>query len=176
VIVAGIDIGSRTAKALILKDDSVLSYSLISTSADSAKIGREALETALKTAGISINSIEQIIATGYGRFIAPFADETVSEISCHSKGANYLFPSVRTVLDMGGQDCKAIKCDEKGNVKNFVMNDKCAAGTGRFLEVIAEAMEIPLGDGNSLRGDWKAIFISKGNYPYQRDLHCFCEI
>ena len=146
MIVAGIDIGSRTAKALLLKDNSILSYSIISTSADSATIGKVVLEAALKTAGISINSIEHIVATGYGRFVVPFADETVSEISCHSKGANYLFPSVRTILDMGGQDCKAIKCDEKGNVKNFVMNDKCAAGTGRFLEVIAEAMELPLED------------------------------
>jgi len=93
-----------------------------------------------------LEDIGWVIATGYGRVIVPFANETVTEISCHATGANWLFPSVRTVLDMGGQDCKAVRCDDQGKLLNFVMNDKCAAGTGRFLEVMAEVMGLPLED------------------------------
>jgi benzoyl-CoA reductase subunit A len=84
------------------------------------------------------------IATGYGRVIVPFADETITELSCHARGAQWLFPSARTILDMGGQDCKAIRCDGRGILVNFAMNDKCAAGTGRFLELIAEVMGLPI--------------------------------
>lgn len=95
---------------------------------------------------LSVEDIDWVIATGYGRIIVPFANETLTEISCHARGANWLFPSVRTVLDMGGQDCKAIRCDAQGRLLNFVMNDKCAAGTGRFLEVMSQVMELPLKD------------------------------
>jgi len=99
-----------------------------------------------ETNHLSLEDIGWVIATGYGRVIVPFANETVTEISCHARGANWLFPSVRTVLDMGGQDCKAIRCDDQGKLRNFIMNDKCAAGTGRFLEVMADVMELPLED------------------------------
>jgi len=147
VITAGIDIGSSTSKVVILEDNRTLSYSIIPTGAESAGSAQRAMDEALRgTEHLSLKDIGWVIATGYGRVIAPFANETVTEISCHARGANWLFPSVRTVLDMGGQDCKAIRCDDKGKLLNFAMNDKCAAGTGRFLEVMADVMELPLED------------------------------
>ena len=145
MITAGVDIGASTSKAAILEDGKILSYSIIVTGAESQGSAVRAMDDALKGLGrISLDDIGYIIATGYGRVIVPFAHETVTELSCHAKGANWLFPSARTILDMGGQDCKAIRCDEKGRLGNFAMNDKCAAGTGRFLEIMAKVMELPL--------------------------------
>ncbi len=147
MITAGVDIGSSTSKAVILEDSQILSYSIIPTGAESADSAQRAMDEALRgTNGLSLENIGWVIATGYGRVIVPFANETVTEISCHARGANWLFPSARTVLDMGGQDCKAITCDGRGRLLNFVMNDKCAAGTGRFLEVMAKVMGLPLED------------------------------
>ncbi|MDO9333494.1 MAG: acyl-CoA dehydratase activase [Dehalococcoidales bacterium] len=147
MLTAGIDVGSSTSKAVILQDNKILSYSIIPTSAESADSAQRAFDKALdKTQFISPDDIHWIIATGYGRVVVTFAKETVTELSCHVKGANWLFPSVRTVLDMGGQDCKAIKCDGQGRLLNFTMNDKCAAGTGRFFELIAKVMDLPLSD------------------------------
>lgn len=147
MITAGIDIGSSTSKAVILENSQITSYSIIPTGAESAGSAQKAMDEALRrTNHLSLEDIDWVIATGYGRVIVPFANETVTEISCHARGANWLFPSVRTVLDMGGQDCKAIACDDRGKLLNFVMNDKCAAGTGRFLEVMAQVMELPLED------------------------------
>jgi len=147
VVVAGIDIGSSTSKAVILEDHEILSYSIIHTGAESAGSAQKAMdETLQKTDHLSLADIQWIVATGYGRVIVDFANETVTELSCHARGANWLLPSVRTVLDMGGQDCKSIRCDGRGKLLNFVMNDKCAAGTGRFLEVMAKVMELPLED------------------------------
>lgn len=151
MIVAGIDIGSRTSKALILTEEGIKGYSLIRTVPQTEKVAREALEIALKEAGVEQGRpVDCIVATGYGRISVPFAFKQVSEISCHAKGAGYLFPTVRTILDMGGQDCKAINCNENGHVTNFVMNDKCAAGTGRFIEMIANAFQTPLEEVGSL--------------------------
>ena len=144
VLTAGIDVGSSTSKAVILEGKEILSYSIVPTGADSAGSAQMATDEALKKTHLSLQNMGWIVATGYGRVIVGFANETLTELSCHVKGANWLFPSVRTVLDMGGQDCKAIKCDDRGRLLNFVMNDKCAAGTGRFLEVMARVMELPL--------------------------------
>lgn len=144
MIVAGIDIGSRTTCALIIENVEILSYELINTGADSEAISRRAMAGALAKAGLSFRDIRRIIATGYGRILVPFADKIVSEISCHARGAHRVFPKVRTVLDMGGQDCKVIRVDEGGNPADFAMNDRCAAGTGRFLEVMAETLRLPL--------------------------------
>jgi len=144
MIVAGVDIGSLSGEAVIIKDDDILSYSIVRTGAHSAKTAEKATEEALKKTSLSFKDIEYTVATGYGRIVVPFANENITEISCHAKGANYLFPSVRTILDMGGQDCKAIRCNETGKVTNFAMNDKCAAGTGRFCDVMAEVLDIPL--------------------------------
>jgi predicted CoA-substrate-specific enzyme activase len=144
MIVAGIDIGSRAAKGVIMKDNSILSSVILDTGPESVKTSYAVAEELLKKAGITMDDIQYVVATGYGRVLVPFAQENISEISCHARGINWYFPSVRTILDMGGQDCKAINCNESGQVTNFVMNDKCAGGTGRFLEMIAEVLTIPL--------------------------------
>jgi predicted CoA-substrate-specific enzyme activase len=145
MLVAGIDIGSRAAKGIILKDSRILASFIGDTGPESIKTSEMVLSELLKRSnGYSIKDIQYIVATGYGRVLVPFAKENISEISCHARGVNYYFPSVRTILDMGGQDCKAISIDEKGQVTNFVMNDKCAGGTGRFLEMIADVLNIPL--------------------------------
>jgi len=146
VITCGIDVGSLTAEAVILRNQGLLAYSLIPTGPDSAATAREALEEALQKIRIRPQEIELTVATGYGRVVVPFAQKNISEISCHARGAHYFFPGARTVLDMGGQDCKVIRCDEKGKVTNFMMNDKCAAGTGRSLEVMAGLLQIRLED------------------------------
>jgi predicted CoA-substrate-specific enzyme activase len=145
VITAGIDIGSSTAKAVILQENRIIAHSILPTGADSAGSAQKALDGALGgAAGVSQADIQYIVGTGYGRLIIPFATETVTEISCHARGAAWLFPTVRTVVDMGGQDCKAIRCDGNGKLINFAMNDKCAAGTGRFLELMAKVLDLPL--------------------------------
>jgi len=144
VIVAGVDIGASTSKTVLLEDTHILSYSIIATGGESANSARQALDEALIRAKLSLTEIGYIVATGYGRVIVPFSQETVTELSCHARGANWFFPSARTILDMGGQDCKAIRCDEMGRLQNFMMNDKCAAGTGRFLELMARVLGLSL--------------------------------
>lgn len=141
---AGIDIGSRGAKAVILKDAKIVSYAIGETGADSAGSAVGVFEKVAKPIGLTLNDMSYIIATGYGRVAVPFSNGNVSEISCHAKGTCSCAPAVRTILDMGGQDCKAINCDENGVVTKFVMNDKCAGGTGRFLEVIADILGLEL--------------------------------
>ena len=144
MIVAGIDIGSRAAKGVLMNDGTILSWVIRDTGPESVKTSKMVLEELLKDTGVSQDDIRYVVATGYGRVLVPFANENISEISCHARGINWYFPSVRTILDMGGQDCKAINCDEAGQVTNFVMNDKCAGGTGRFLEMIADVLNTPL--------------------------------
>jgi len=144
MIVAGIDIGSRAAKGVILRDSHILTYFIGDTGPESVKTSEMVMAELLKSTGLSLKDINYVVATGYGRVLVPFANENVSEISAHARGVNYYFPSVRTILDMGGQDCKAIRCDEQGNVVDFAMNEKCAAGTGRYLEIIAEVLEMKL--------------------------------
>jgi (R)-2-hydroxyacyl-CoA dehydratese activating ATPase len=146
MIVAGIDIGSRAAKAVIMKDNAIISTAIRDTGPESVKTANMAINSVLKGTGLSLDMVDYIVATGYGRILVPFAQENVSEISCHARGINWYYPSVRTILDMGGQDCKAIRCDAEGHVTNFVMNDKCAGGTGRFLEMIADVLGIKLGE------------------------------
>jgi len=140
-IVAGIDIGSLSAEAVILDDDRIAGYSIIHTGADSRRAAQEALALALKQAKRSPDEVAFTVATGYGRVNVPFAALQVTEITCHARGAAFLLPGTRTVIDIGGQDSKVIRLDETGTVVDFVMNDKCAAGTGRFLEVMARALE-----------------------------------
>ena len=150
MIFAGIDIGSRAAKAVIMDGETIISSAIIDTGPESAKTAYAVREAALKDTGISPEDIEYTVATGYGRVLVPFAGENISEISCHARGINWYFPSVRTILDMGGQDCKAINCDGEGIVTDFVMNDKCAGGTGRFLEMIADVLDVRLEDSGDL--------------------------
>ena len=144
MITAGVDIGSATSKAVLLNGDEVVCHSLIATGAESANSARRVMDEALQESKLSADDIGYIVATGYGRVIVPFAHETITELTCHARGANWLFPSARTILDMGGQDCKAIRCDEEGRLENFAMNDKCAAGTGRFLELMARVLGLSL--------------------------------
>ena len=144
MLTCGIDVGSLSAEAVLLSQGEIVSYSIVRTGPESAETAREALEEALKGTDIRADEIRFTVATGYGRVVVPFAQRNISEISCHAKGAHYLLPSVRTILDMGGQDCKAIRCDERGKVTSFMMNDKCAAGTGRAMEVIAALLQVRL--------------------------------
>ncbi len=146
MIVAGVDVGSRSAKALVLRDDEIVCWSTILTSPDVPGTATKVLGQALDRAGVPMDGLDNVVATGYGRANVPFARSDVTEISCHARGTHRLFPEVRTILDMGGQDCKAIRCDERGRLVDFVMNDKCAAGTGRFLERVARTLELPLED------------------------------
>lgn len=146
MITAGIDIGSRASKAVVLKDGKILASYIGDTGPESVTTSKMTMARTLEGTGLKIEDMDYIVATGYGRVLVPFANENISEISCHARGINYSFPSVRTILDMGGQDCKAISVDGEGKVTNFVMNDKCAGGTGRFLEMIAEVLGSRLTD------------------------------
>ena len=144
MITLGVDIGSLTGKALIVKDNEILSWELILTGPDSVETGTTVTNTALAKAGLTLEDMDFTVSTGYGRIVIPFADKNISEISCHAKGANWFFPGVRTILDMGGQDCKAIRCDQTGKVTDFIMNDKCAAGAGRSMGIMSELVDVPL--------------------------------
>lgn len=136
LITAGVDIGSTSTQAVVLVDGQVYAYSSIRTGNNSPESAMNAIHKALESTDLRIEDLAFTVGTGYGRVNVPFANKTVTEISCHARGANYIYgPTVRTILDMGGQDCKAIHCDEKGKVTSFMMNDKCAAGTGRGMEV-----------------------------------------
>ncbi|HOO90931.1 MAG TPA: acyl-CoA dehydratase activase [Syntrophales bacterium] len=146
MITAGIDIGSITAKAVVLSNDTILGSKVIFTGYNARQAGKNVFEDLLKDLGLNVSSIEKVVSTGYGRNSVPFADKAVTEIICHGAGAHYLNPAVRSVIDVGGQDSKVLVLDSAGRVKDFAMNDKCAAGTGRFLEVMARALESDLDD------------------------------
>lgn len=146
-IVAGVDIGSTTAKCVILGNDGqILGKSLSAVGVDIVKDAEKALEAALTDARLARSDVSFITGTGYGRYKVYFGQLVVTEISCHARGAHFLFPKTRLVVDIGGQDTKAIRIDEKGDVVDFAMNDKCAAGTGRFLEVCANALGYDVGE------------------------------
>jgi predicted CoA-substrate-specific enzyme activase len=139
---AGVDIGSTMTKAVIVSDK-VEGLLIGPTGPEHRKLANKVMEEALAQAKLRFDDLAYIVATGYGRINVPFADKQVTEITCHAKGLQSLLPTVRTVIDIGGQDSKGIKL-QAGKVVDFVMNDKCAAGTGRFLEVIADALGVPL--------------------------------
>jgi len=140
--VAGVDIGSTMTK-VVIHNETILATIIGPTGAEHRRTANKVMQEALAQANLSLDDITYVVATGYGRINVPFADRQVTEISCHARGVNSLFPNVRTAIDIGGQDCKGIKL-ANGKVINFIMNDKCAAGTGRFLEVIAEALGVRL--------------------------------
>jgi predicted CoA-substrate-specific enzyme activase len=144
MIVAGCDVGSLTGKAVILKDGEIIAYSIVPTTPKPEKTAQNAMDGALEMGKLSLKKIDYIIGTGYGRIKIPFANSEVSELTCHGKGAHSFIPSIRTIIDVGGQDCKVIKVDKNGKILDFAMNDKCAAGTGRFLEVMAKTLELKL--------------------------------
>jgi len=142
--VAGIDIGSLSTEVVILEARKMLSSTIIPTGSSSKTAAERAMGLALEKAGLTIGNLKHIVATGYGRVSAPFDCEKITEISCHARGAFFLDPGVRTVIDIGGQDSKVVRLNQQGRVIDFVMNEKCAAGTGRFLEVMAHALEVDL--------------------------------
>ncbi|MEM2134137.1 MAG: acyl-CoA dehydratase activase [Candidatus Jordarchaeaceae archaeon] len=144
MIVAGCDVGSLTAEAVIMEDDKILAYEIIRVRPRPEQSASDVMNKTLEKAGLRMENIEYCVSTGYGRDRIPFAQKNVSEISCHGKGAHWLIPSIRTVIDVGGQDCKVICLDDRGRVQDFVMNEKCAAGTGRFLEIMARTLGLTI--------------------------------
>src|SRR3972149_3106264 len=145
VITAGVDVGSVGSKAAIMIDGDIYSWGIMRTGSNSPESAKKALNWAMECTGLTLNDLAYIVGTGYGRVNVPMANKAITEIACHAKGANYIWgPSVRTVLDVGGQDIKAIHCDETGKVTAFLMNDKCAAGTGRGMEVFADLLQVPI--------------------------------
>jgi predicted CoA-substrate-specific enzyme activase len=152
---AGIDVGSTMTKVLILNRGIVASV-IGPTGPEQRRLANRVMEEALKRASLPFQEITYIVATGYGRINVPFADHQFTEITCHAKGIASLFPEARTIIDIGGQDAKGIKIDGTGRITEFVMNDKCAAGSGRFIEVIADTLGVPLDEVGDLSLQSKA--------------------
>lgn len=144
MLVAGIDAGSNTVKVVLLEGNQILSTRVAKAGANSLSVVNASIEKALKDHGRKIEELVSIVATGYGRDNISFATSQATEIFCHAAGVVRSMPQVRTVIDIGGQDSKVIHLDDSGQVIDFVMNDKCAAGTGRFIEMLAMALETPL--------------------------------
>lgn len=166
MITAGIDIGSVSTEVVIIGDDKEIIGSIVFASQiDIEKTANEALDSVLGSAGIKRDNIDFIVATGYGRNNVPFADKAVTEITCHAMGARHIFPETKTIIDIGGQDSKAISIVSQDNgtarVADFIMNDKCAAGTGRFLEVMAGVLNVGVKDlGELSQQSTKEVSIS----------------
>jgi predicted CoA-substrate-specific enzyme activase len=146
ILTVGIDVGSSTSKCAVMKNGAELLASAVISAGTGTSGPARALEAVLASTGLRLDNLQAVTATGYGRASVKEASRTVSELSCHARGAAWLCPGVRTVIDIGGQDCKAMAVSPEGRLKNFVMNDKCAAGTGRFLEVMARIVEIDITD------------------------------
>lgn len=145
LVTVGIDVGSVSSEAVICTDGKLYATNTVRTGSNSPTSAKDALSPLLSYTGISFEAVDYVVGTGYGRVNIPFQDKAITEIACHGRGANYMIgPTLRTILDMGGQDCKAIHVDQKGKVTNFLMNDKCAAGTGRGMETIAELLKVPI--------------------------------
>jgi bzd-type benzoyl-CoA reductase Q subunit len=147
IISAGVDVGSVSTQAVIMVDGEIYCYSSMRTGSNSPDSANNAMDWALEGTGLTLDKIQYVVGTGYGRVNVPFAKRAITEIACHARGANFIYgPEIRTVLDMGGQDCKAIRCDQRGKVTAFLMNDKCAAGTGRGMEVFADLLQVHIND------------------------------
>ena len=145
IITAGVDIGSVSSKTMIMLDGEPYAWSLMRTGSSSPDSAIKVTTWALEGTGLTLKDFQYVVGTGYGRVNVPFANKAITEIACHARGANYLWgPTVRTVMDVGGQDVKAIRIDDKGRVTSFLMNDKCAAGTGRGMEVFADLLSVPI--------------------------------
>lgn len=159
---AGVDVGSTQTKAVIVDEGRrIVSRALTDTGANVMRAAEQAFQEALRAGDVREEEVEYVVGTGYGRYKVTFGNTQVTEISCHGRGAVQMFPGTRTVVDMGGQDTKAIRVAATGEVVDFCMNDKCAAGTGRFLGAAASALDIPLDQlgPTALRGE-KAVKIS----------------
>jgi len=142
-----VDVGSTQTKAVVIdEDENIVGRALTDTGANVIEAAQHAFEVAMEDAGVEEEEVEFVVGTGYGRYKVTFGNTQVTEISCHGRGAVRMFPNTRTVIDMGGQDTKAIRVEPSGEIDEFCMNDKCAAGTGRFLGAASAALEIPLPD------------------------------
>jgi predicted CoA-substrate-specific enzyme activase len=171
IYAAGIDVGSTQTKGIILNDKlEIIARALTDTGAYVTRAAERCFAEALQTSGVKREEIAYVVGTGYGRYKVTFGDAQITEISCHARGASYLFPNTRTVIDMGGQDAKGIKIGIDGDVKDFVMNDKCAAGTGRFLASAAEALGMGLGDIGEI-----SLTAKKSSASHHR-LHGLCRV
>ncbi|MFH1117751.1 MAG: benzoyl-CoA reductase, bzd-type, subunit Q [Pseudomonadota bacterium] len=149
-ITVGIDVGSVSSQAVVMADGEFYCYGNMRTGSDSPESARNALNFALENTDLTVERVNYCIGTGYGRINVPMADRTITEIACHARGANFFYGNtLRTVLDVGGQDIKVIRCDAKGKVTNFLMNDKCAAGTGRGMEVFCDLLSVPIGEAGA---------------------------
>ena len=146
MLTLGIDIGSTTSKAAIIENGSKIVAKNIIPVGTGTRGPEEVFKSVLDQLHIKSNEINRIVATGYGRMKFEHADRELSEISCHGKGVRFLIPDVRTIIDIGGQDAKVLQLNDKGLLENFIMNDKCAAGTGRFLDVMASVLDIDIND------------------------------
>ena len=146
MICVGIDAGSRTIKVVLLDRDTgrVVGQGLSNQGVEQSALVTSLFEAVLSEQGLTRRDVERIVATGYGRNAVEFADTTVTEITCHAKGVRHLVPEAATVIDIGGEDSKLIRLDARGRVRDFAMNDRCAAGTGRFLEVVAARLGTPI--------------------------------
>jgi len=146
LITAGVDLGSTYVKAVVIKDGRRVGYGVAPTGHDHDLSSKKVLHDALSMAGLKMSEIDHIVSTGYGRRVTTLADDNISEISANARGVQWLGSelNVRTIIDIGGQDTKVISLDDDLQMINFAMNDKCAAGTGRFLEVLARVLEVPL--------------------------------
>ncbi len=152
---AGVDVGSTQTKAVLLDEARrIVGRSLVPTGANVIQAAETAFRQALEAGDLRDDEVEYVVGTGYGRYKVTFGNTQVTEISCHGRGAVHMFPGTRTVVDMGGQDTKAIRVTPEGEIADFCMNDKCAAGTGRFLGAASSALDIPLPDlgPTALRG------------------------
>ncbi len=151
IYTAGIDVGSTQTKGIIINDKlEIVSRMLIDTGAYVTRAAERCFDEALMQPGLRREDVAYVVGTGYGRYKVTFGDTQITEISCHARGASHIFPGTRTVIDMGGQDAKGIKVGEGGEVKDFVMNDKCAAGTGRFLGNSADVLSLSLDEIGTL--------------------------
>jgi predicted CoA-substrate-specific enzyme activase len=146
MFVAGVDVGAATAKAVILNDQAIIGFAVIPTGYDVTAAAGEVAGKALDKAGVTMEDLTYVISTGYGRNAVEFSNKAVTEIICHAKGVHWTIPQAATVIDIGGQDSKVIGIGKDGIVSNFVMNDKCAAGTGRFLEVMAGILNVDINE------------------------------
>lgn len=163
--VLGIDVGSTSSKAVIFKDGAFYAGKVIQAGTGTSGPER-VLNEIMASTGLSMDNIAQTVATGYGRFSLDFADKQISEISCHAKGVHYIYPEARTILDIGGQDVKAIAIDERGTVQSFYMNDKCAAGTGRFIEVMAHILELDINEMGTGMQNPRTLWQSAVRVPF----------
>ncbi|MCE7870549.1 2-hydroxyglutaryl-CoA dehydratase [bacterium CPR1] len=147
----GVDVGSTQTKAVLIDEQgNLVGHAIVDTGAAVVQAAEKVFQAVLQSTGLSEQDVSYVVGTGYGRYKVTFGDSQVTEISCHARGAVHMFPGTRTVVDMGGQDTKAIRVLPSGEVLDFCMNDKCAAGTGRFLQAASYALEIPLSELGSV--------------------------